>query len=255
MRNAEWAVILHGCSTLLMLRMLRTCPASIVTNRCLPGPATNKPMPEIPVFNPQVLYPVLGTLMPRSRIEDDAQMPDLFIPCDSDEVQGQAYVEIKFLLDLIESPARWGDEVVRHIEVTGDTGRIEVQQTPVFYITFNPGARLRIVTAQTFTWNRGEQNARVAAIDDVRAQVFAIKADVDLQTHPWRKPAAVTGERLVRVCEHVGFDLSPSGKKQYWPGRELTPVVDCLPHRFMVKVAYARYAIAKLVSPTGGGIE
>lgn len=205
-------------------------------------------MREIPTFNPKALYPILGTAMPRSRIDDDTRMPDLLIPCDGDAEAGQAHVERRFLTALLESPAHWRDDVVRHIEVAGAPGRTGAQQAPVFYITFNPRVRLRIVTVQTFAWDASDPALGVSASDDVRAQVLAIDPGPGLEAHPWHTCGAAAGERVVRLCEEAGFDLSPSGRKQYWPGRELTPIADYLPHRFMVKLAYARYAIARLAA-------
>lgn len=201
-------------------------------------------MQEIPTFNPHSLYPVSGVAMPRSHIDGDTQMPDLLVPCDGGEHEGRTYVERRFLLDLLESPAHWHAGVLQHFEVTPVTGPADADRSRASFITFNPRARLRIITTQTFACARDHQPASVAAIDDVHADVLAIERGVDLDAHAWRTAMAVAGERPVRLCESVGFDLSPSGRKQYWPGRELAPIVDYLPYRLVVKVAYARHAIA-----------
>lgn len=201
-------------------------------------------MQEIPTFNPHSLYPVSGILMPRSQIDGDTQMPDLLVPGDGGRRERQNYVERRFLMDLLESPVHWDHGVAQHVEVADVSGPPGTQHARVRFITFNPAVRLRIITAQTFRYLHERQQVPVCAIDDVQAEVLAIERGIDLDGHPWRTAVPVAGERPVRLCESVGFDLSPSGRKQYWPGRELAPIIDYLPHRFAVKVAYARYAIA-----------
>lgn len=219
----------------------------------VPSRLAGKTMQEIPTFNPRALYPILGIAMPRTRIEDDTGMPDLLVPCGDGKHAGQPWVERKFLLDLLESPSHWANDVAHHVGVADGGGRLAASPVEMHYITFNPAARLRIVTTQTFAWARDRKATHVTAVDDARAQVLAIEARVDPGAHPWRSASAVAGEHAVRLCDRVGFDLSPSGRKQYWPGRELAPIIDYLPHRFVVKLAYARYAIARLLAAAGRG--
>lgn len=201
-------------------------------------------MPEIPTFNPRSLYPILGTAMPRTEIDGATRLPDLVVPASDDGHAGQAYVERRLLVDLLESPPQWAAGVVQHLALEASEDGAPPSPFAAFFITFNPGARLRICVRQTFEWRRTGDALAVAAIDDPHADVLAIDLGLDLAAHAWQTCAAVAGEHAIRLCAEVGFDLSPSGRKQYWPGRELAPLADYLSHRFFIKLAYVRHVLA-----------
>lgn len=213
-------------------------------------------MHEIPTFNPRSLYPILGTAMPRTEIDPDTRLPDMLVPDSDGEASGGAFVECRLLVDLLESPAHRNADVRQHLAFAADstdaTGATDHSAVACF-VTFNPRARLRILATQTCTWHGAGADLRVAAVDDARAQVVAIDPGVEMAEHPWQACVPVQGEKVVRICSEVGFDLSPSGRKQYWPGRELAPIVDYLPYRFLVKLAYVRHVLMRNPAPGATG--
>lgn len=202
------------------------------------------------------LHPPRGTKLWPPEINDRTRLADLFVPRTDQAWRGSAYVEYRMLLALLD-PARWCGRVRGGVEIgavtrqphvlRGGVGEGDVSAAPIHYIMYDPTARVRVISTQTFQWTtRAGAPFALSALDDPTTQIVAIPVTKNLDGYPWRNPAVQEGELTIRLCDGIGFDEDPTATRQFWPGRKLEPIHDYLPWRFMMKLEYARYAISRL---------